>query len=259
MGVQIKSAIAVSLLVGLAVLLLARGGPFYSIPVSAGVAIAFAVLAFLLRGVDLGGTCAGSVVAFIFLATGGLRLFGLLLVAFVITLGATWAGRMQRSGQRTAESTTGRSALQVAANLLVATIILAFAADADHGRAFALVLAVLAELIADTVSSEIGEAYGGAPMSMITLRRVAPGTNGALSLTGTLAGAVGAAILIGSGAGIGAINTRESAAVFLAAMAGMFVDSALGATLEMRGLLNNDAVNLLSTLAAAVVCALLLR
>jgi len=32
----------------------------------------------------------------------------------------------------------------------------------------------------------------------------------------------------------------------------MFVDSFLGATLERRRLLNNDAVNLLSTIAAAL-------
>jgi uncharacterized membrane protein len=38
---------------------------------------------------------------------------------------------------------------------------------------------------------------------------------------------------------------------------GLFVDSLLGATLERRGWLNNDAVNFLSTLAAALIAILL--
>ena len=41
----------------------------------------------------------------------------------------------------------------------------------------------------------------------------------------------------------------------LAAIAGLFVDSLLGALPERRGWLNNDAVNFLSSLAAAVLAA----
>ncbi len=39
----------------------------------------------------------------------------------------------------------------------------------------------------------------------------------------------------------------------LGAIGGLFVDSLLGATAERRGWLNNDAVNFLSTFAAAVL------
>jgi uncharacterized membrane protein len=41
----------------------------------------------------------------------------------------------------------------------------------------------------------------------------------------------------------------------LGAVAGLFVDSLLGATAERRGWLNNDAVNFLSTLAASAIAA----
>jgi uncharacterized membrane protein len=40
-------------------------------------------------------------------------------------------------------------------------------------------------------------------------------------------------------------------------VSGLFVDSLLGATIERRGWLNNDAVNFLSTLAAALMAILL--
>jgi uncharacterized membrane protein len=41
----------------------------------------------------------------------------------------------------------------------------------------------------------------------------------------------------------------------LGAIAGLFVDSLLGATAERRGWLNNDGVNFLSTLAASAIAA----
>ena len=40
---------------------------------------------------------------------------------------------------------------------------------------------------------------------------------------------------------------------------GLFFDSLLGATIEQRGWLNNDAVNFLSTLSASVCALLILR
>jgi uncharacterized protein (TIGR00297 family) len=83
-----------------------------------------------------------------------------------------------------------------------------------------------------------------------TLRTVDPGTDGAVSLAGTLAGIVAAAIV----AGIGAMALRGSLALFWISVAGgvfgLLFDSLLGATLERRGWLNNDAVNFLSTASA---------
>jgi uncharacterized membrane protein len=49
------------------------------------------------------------------------------------------------------------------------------------------------------------------------------------------------------------ISFTQAAAVTLAAVAGMFVDSLLGAAAEPRGLLNNNGVNLAGTLVAAGV------
>ena len=62
---------------------------------------------------------------------------------------------------------------------------------------FAVGLAALAEAAADTVSSEIGQVWGGQPRIIISLRLAEPGTDGAISLNGTLAGVVAA----GSGVG----------------------------------------------------------
>jgi uncharacterized membrane protein len=53
------------------------------------------------------------------------------------------------------------------------------------------------------------------------------------------------------------LNGAEAVCAVLGAIAGFFVDSLLGATVERRGWINNDAVNFLSTLAAALVAILL--
>jgi uncharacterized protein (TIGR00297 family) len=165
----------------------------------------------------------------------------------------------------TEEMRQGRAASQVAANLGIAALVsdglvqswlvdkawLSHLATLAPALLFAIGLAALAEAAADTVSSEVGQVLGGRPRLITTLRRVEPGTDGAVSLKGTLAGVVAAVIVAGSGAwalqgGLEMFWIASAGGVF-----GFFFDSLLGATLERRGWLNNDAVNFLSTASAA--------
>jgi uncharacterized protein (TIGR00297 family) len=193
------------------------------------------------------------------------------LAVSLLAFAATRAGRQKKERLGTAEARRGRSSAQVAANLGFAALVASepvriwcldsrwLPLRAHSGTLMsAMSLAALAEAAADTVSSEIGQVLGGRPRMITTLRTVEPGTDGAVSLVGTLAGVVAAGIV--AGAGTWALRGGWSLFVLSCAGAvfGLFFDSLLGATLERKGWLNNDAVNFLSTGSAAVFAFLLL-
>ena len=187
-----------------------------------------------------------------------------LLLLFLLTFAATRFGRRRKERLGIAEDPHGRSASQVAANLGVAALAtIPMAATrvpliypAISRAALLAALAALAEATADTLSSELGQVLGGDPWLLSTFRRVPAGTDGAVSLAGTLAGLAGAAAIALLSAYVLKLSRPEMLLILAAGSAGLFVDSLLGATLERRSWLNNDAVNALSTLAAAAIAAL---
>jgi uncharacterized protein (TIGR00297 family) len=186
------------------------------------------------------------------------------LTVFLLAYLATRLGREGKERLGLAEQRHGRTATQVAANLGVAAIVssepvqswlIGFGWFSRAAVApmplFAVGLAALAEAAADTVSSEVGQVLGGRPRMLTTLRLVEPGTDGGVSLIGTLAG-VAAAVLVAIAGSLALGGGRTIFCISCAgAVFGLFFDSLLGATLERRGWLNNDAVNFLSTASAA--------
>lgn len=208
-----------------------------------------------------GGICAAA----LYLATPGLRTaLWPLLALLILTLAATWFGRESKAKIDGAEQTRGRNAAQVAANLGVAVLAsvplglarIVLVPRVFGGASMRLALAAaLAEAAADTLSSEFGEVLGGEPRLLTTFRRVAAGTDGAISAAGTLAGICGAVVVAVAAALAMNLSPGQGALVALTAVAGLFIDSLLGAVLERRGWLNNDAVNFLSSFAAAALAA----
>src|SRR5262249_13494217 len=176
-----------------------------------------------------------------------IRLFLVLLLVFAMTLAATRVGIARKQQLRTAEAAAGRSASQVMANLGVAALLTALAPSAWP----ALGLAALAEVAADTSSSEIGMAFSGKTLLITTWKPVPPGMDGGISLRGTAAALAAAGLVALSGRLLGLVPTRQAVIVLCAGFFGTVADSVLGAVLERRGWLNNDLVNLFSTATAA--------
>jgi uncharacterized protein (TIGR00297 family) len=229
--------------------------------VALGISLAFALLvSFLRAATPLGGLTGGIITAVLTLGASAWYRSALpaLLALFVLTWCATRFGRAKKQRLGVAEDKRGRSAAQVAANLGVAG--LAAAMGLTNGRSYAvMVVAALAEATADTLASELGEVLGGPPIMLTTLRRVTPGTDGAISLAGTVAGTIGAALVVLVAVPTLGLRPGEAIVAGSAAVGGLFVDSLLGATVERTGWLNNDAVNSLSTLAASLLAVLILN
>ncbi|HTD54651.1 MAG TPA: DUF92 domain-containing protein [Silvibacterium sp.] len=226
----------------------------------------FALVVWMLRAATPAAALTGGLFAVVLYlwAPGWHTILWALLALFLLTFAATRFGRRRKEALGIAEERHGRTASQVVANL-GAGVVAAIPLRAWRiwlgiypGRA-ALIAAVaaLGEATADTLSSEFGEVLGGEPRLLTTLRRVPPGTDGAISIYGTLAGAAGAAVVVAVAAIVLRLTSAESLVASASAIAGLFIDSLLGATLERRGWLNNDAVNALSTAAAAILAGVL--
>ncbi len=224
------------------------------------VSLTFATIVWALRAATPGAAALGGLICLHITVWTGyfnqpLRRSGLtpLMALFVLTFLASRVGR--RFGRRQIvlreedEEKKGRNAAQVAANLGVG----ALAALAGLAAHKVILLAVLAEATADTVSSEIGCAFGGRPWLITTFRRVEAGTDGGVSLLGTGAGLAAAAVVVASGVWAMSLSLRAGLVALAAGVAGLIFDSVLGATLERDGLLGNDWVNFFSTVFAGVI------
>ena len=220
--------------------------------VAGGLTVAFTLLARVLRGVSNSGAVAGAFSCFVLYAGGGPGAFAALVTVFALAWITTRLGYARKQKLGTAERREGRKASQVLANLGVATACAA-SSIVIHERAILLLAmaAALSEAAADTVSSEVGQAFGEKARLVTTWRSVPAGTDGGVSLIGTAAG-MGAAGIVSSVCLLGGLLSLQALAISAgAAILGMIADSFLGAGPERRGLINNDIVNFFGTLISA--------
>jgi uncharacterized protein (TIGR00297 family) len=204
------------------------------------------------------GAVAGVVVAFILILTAGLAGLVPLLTLFILTVVATRWGRGRKERLGLAERSGGRTGSQVMANLGAAACcaLPVFWFPEFSELLFTGAMAALAEAAADTVSSEIGQASSREAYLIVGLRSAPIGTNGAVSLVGTLSGILAACLIAWVSAASGMVGWNQPLTIVIAATAGMMFDSFLGATWENPGRMGNDAVNFVSTIFAADIALL---
>lgn len=232
--------------------------PAGKLAIFAALTLVFAALGKVVRGVTVGGAVAGAAVCFALLWVADLAGFAGLLTVFVLTWVATRFDYKHKQRLGTAEGRKGRNAIQVLANLWASAMCAVLYASLWSDRRFLVAMAAaLAEAAADTVSSEMGQALGKSPRLITTWQKVEPGTNGAVTLAGTMDG-ITAGVAVALVFALTRISSWRSFGICAgAAVAGMIFDSFLGATLERKHWLGNNAVNFASTIFAAVVAFLL--
>jgi uncharacterized protein (TIGR00297 family) len=178
----------------------------------------------------------------------------MLLLFFVLGTACTKAGYGRKAALGIAQEKGGRRGARNAFANTSAGVLFAFLAVATpHSLAFSLaVVAAFATAASDTVSSEIGQAYGKRHFLVTTFKRVPAGTDGAVSMEGTLAGIAASLVLGGVAAWTGLIPMVGTGLVAAAAFVGTTLESYLGAAFEQTKQIDNELVNFTNTLAGGL-------
>jgi uncharacterized protein (TIGR00297 family) len=219
----------------------------------------FATVAFLEGEVTRSGVFAGGLIGVAVYLGAGWEGWLMLFATFASAVATSKVGWRKKTALGIAEDREGRrGAGNALANCVVGSVAALVAIVSPYqATAWLALVTGLTAGAADTVASEIGKAWGRRAFLVVRFRPVPPGTSGAISLEGTLANVVAAFALAALGAALGLIGASAIPLVAAAALAGAFVESALGATLEAPGVLNNDLLNFINTAVAVGVVLLI--
>ena len=192
----------------------------------------------------------------------GWRGYLIVMLFFLVGSTITFVGIEQKEAEGIAEERSGkRGAGNVWGSALAATIcaIATLFFPSPYRELFVLgYVASFCTKFSDTTASEVGKAYGKTTYLITNLKPVPRGTEGAVSLEGTLAGVLASVILAVIAWAIGMISPLGIIWCVIAAFIATTIESLIGATLESRFTwLTNDLVNFINTAIGAIAAILL--
>ena len=213
-------------------------------------------LSYRVRIADISAMLSATLMGVVIIISSNINWFFILLAFFMLGSMFTRYKYNFKLAHGTAEGKHGtRGYKNVFSNSLAAlALAMAYGVFPSHAQILmAAYLGSVATACSDTLASEIGQTFKGEPRMITTLKKAKRGTDGAVSwlgegaaLFGSLAIAVLAFILI-----------KEDMILLLVVTAGGFIgtniDSMLGATLQQKGYLTNNGVNLFATVSGAVI------
>ena len=217
-------------------------------------------LSYRVRIADISAMLSATLMGVVIIISSDINWFFILLAFFMLGSMFTRYKYTFKLAHGTAEGKSGvRGYKNVFSNSLAALVLaMAYGVFLSHAQILmAAYLGSVATACGDTLASEIGQTFKGEPRMITTLKKAKRGTDGAVSwlgegaaLFGSLAIAVLAYVLI-----------KEDMILLLVATAGGFIgtniDSLLGATLQQKGYLSNNGVNLFATISGAIVTGLI--
>jgi uncharacterized protein (TIGR00297 family) len=236
----------------------AGGGGMVTV-IALNLVIAFA--GYLAGTVTRAGAIGGSVIGMVIAATTGWRGWTLLFVTFLAAAVSSRLGLRRKTLLGIAEDRGGRRGVgnAIANTGFAAGAALLSAWTYAHDAALLAFATALAAGGSDTFASEIGKAWGRRTYLVSNLRVVPPGTPGAMSLEGTIAGLLAAAGLAAVAILLGLVGPTALLPVVIGATAGSLCESLLAVSLEGPGILNNDWLNFLNTAIAAMTALFVAR
>jgi uncharacterized protein (TIGR00297 family) len=223
-----------------------------------------ALLGLALRTVDFSGALAGWILGSVIIIGGGPALYVALLAFFVVGTLATRLGYRAKAHAGLAQEKGGRRG----AGHAIANVGVAALCAIACWRGLGLVplfmgIASLATAAADTVASEIGQLFGRRTFLPLTFRRVERGTEGAISLEGTLAGLAAALVVAVAGTAVAVHQLRRGfiasieidrthavMVVTLCGVLGSYLESVIGSV--TRGI-PNHVMNFMNTALGALL------
>lgn len=214
--------------------------------------------------------------------------YAVVMFYFLVGSGVTRIGKAQKEAEGIAEKRSGaRGPENVWGSALTATLcavaVLALSIFGDTGGIFGdtgkmpvpqdailpvsqgvislLLLGYAASFctkLSDTCASEIGKAYGKHTFLITTLQPVPRGTEGAVSLEGTIAGIVGSILIAFVSWAVGVIDLTGIVFCVVAAFIATNIESVIGATVQSKfEWLTNEVVNFFNTLIGAIAAIVL--
>ncbi len=184
--------------------------------------------------------------------------YGVVMFYFLVGSGVTRIGLERKEAEGIAEKRSGqRGPENVWGSALTATLCALLTLIFTSDWSSLLILGYVASFstkLADTTASEVGKAYGQRTFLITSLQPVPRGTEGAVSLEGTIAGIVASLLIALVAWGFGMISLGGIGLCAIAAFVATNIESVIGATLQSRwSWLTNEVVNIINTLIGALL------
>jgi uncharacterized protein (TIGR00297 family) len=221
-------------------------------------ALALGISAYWAKAADSDAVLSETIVCLLVILFAGLSWFILLLAFYLLGGAFTRYGYAHKHKLGIAQSHGGvRGYKNVYSNSL-APLALAICYGVYGSDVFIYAfIASVATANGDTLASEIGETSRSKPIMITTFRQTEPGVDGGVTPLGEAASLAGAIIIGLLATGMGMAGAFGIVVAAIGGFLGTNFDSLLGATLQSRGLLSNNGVNLAATAFGALVGAAL--